>query len=450
MLKKSLILSLLIAAAISPVLPKAFAEIIAWRLPIVDRVFDHETFRVDRLALPITVSDPMKRNRIAYVSNTSTKCADPGICDKIDLSILMNGKIQTINGVDQQFLNPSFAVAQKGKFVYFTKSTDANKWIDVSFVDPNTGEIYPLTSIVRKANELSFVSLSTSGDRTYASLIQTDVKTKRVTSALLAKSNDGAYEERGIDSVLNAPFQQIADAYNDQVLVKFQFPSGNKQLWLINPKTQVMSAIPNTWTEPQGDILFAHFLSNGTVVYFQNYLMYTFNPFLKDAVPVMHTTLNWNMPTSQAVKIQGNQMEWIDDKNIAWKLQEDGKVIKNNVQKDPAFTMTDSIGVVSVGTDAQGNILLKNASNDVSIKLGYGTSPVLTDARHVIWKGTDGMIYQATLSVLLSMEKSESVGVSYANPNGFAVGTRVKAIGNPRVYMVGTDGNLHWIVSETV
>ena len=60
------------------------------------------------------------------------------------------------------------------------------------------------------------------------------------------------------------------------------------------------------------------------------------------------------------------------------------------------------------------------------------------------------MIYQATLSVLLSMEKSESIGVSYANPNGFASGTRVKAIGNPRVYMVGTDGNLHWIVSETV
>ncbi len=450
MLKKTLIFTLLVAAAISPFLPRAFANVNDWKMPIVDRLWNEPTFRVDRLALPNGVSEPMKRNGVAFISNTSSQCADLGICDKIDLSILMNGKLQSVNGVDQQFLNPSFAVAQKGKFVFFTKSMAPSKWVDVFAVDPNTGDVRAVTSLDRKSNELSFVSFSTSGDRFYASVIQSDPKTKQINSSLVAKSNDGAYEERNIDSKLNAPYQQVMDAYNDQVLVKFIFAGGNKQLWVINAKTQVMSAIPNTWTEPSGDILFPHFLSNGTVVYFQNYLMYTYNPFAKEAVPVSHATLNWNVSPEQVVKINGDEMTWSDDKNTVWKLDSEGNIKIMIEKQSTELTVTDSIGSVSVGTDAQGNVWFQNTSNNTSLKLGYGTHPVLTDAQHVIWKGTDGMIYQATLSAILAMEKTQTVGASYTNPAGYAPGTRVKAIGNPRVYTIGTDGNLHWIVSETV
>lgn len=449
MLKKTLIFTLLVAASISPFLPKVFADTKGWTSPIVDRHWDESTFYVDRLALQKGVSEPMKRNGVAYLSNISSQCADPGICNKIDLSILMNGKLQPINGVDQQFLNPSFAMAQKGKFVYFTKSTDATKWVDVSFIDPNTGDAHALTTLNRKPNELNFVSFSTSGDRLYASVIQSDPKTKQIQSSLIAKSNDGKYEERNIASSLTAPWQQVMDAYNDQMLVKFQFSGGNKQLWIINSRTQEMSAIPNTWTEPNGDILFPHFLSNGNIVFFQNFLMYTYSPFTKEA-PVLRTTLNWNVSPEQNVHIDGDRMTWTDDKNTVWSLDAEGSIQPNTKKQVEKFTVTDSIGTLSVGVDAQKTVWLKNTTNDTLIKLGYGTHPILSDDRHVIWKGTDGMIYQATLSVLLSMEKPQATVVSYLNPAGYAPGTRVKAIDSPRVYIMGTDNNLHWIVSETV
>jgi hypothetical protein len=475
MIKKVLILSLVIAAGISPFLPNVFADNASWKPLLADRVWDQSTFRVDRLTFTSGVSEPMKRNGIAFVSQPSTQCINIGLCDKIDLSLLKDGKSQTINGVDQQFLNPSFAMAQKEKFVYFTKSTDPNKWFDVSLVDSNTAEVHALTSLTRKANELSFVSFSTSGDRLYATLLQSDTKTNKVESSIIGKSFDGAYEERNIAFLLSAPWQQVMDGYNDQLLVKFQFSGGNKQLWLINPKTQVMSAIPNTWTEPQGDILFAHFLSNGKVVYFQNYRLYTFDP-ANDKAPQSYgnAMLSWNMEASSNVQIAGDHMAWTNADRVLYAVGPEG-VTELHVVKDgsvyleknamyfadakgtwkyefaskkttaTSFLVTDTREDVRVGVDTKGNVWFENQTNNSLTKLGYGSHPVLSDASHAIWKGTDGAIYQASLSTLLSMRKTNTVF-----DGGLVAGDRVKAIGETRVYLVGNDGQLHWITSETV
>jgi len=476
MLKKILIGSLVIAAGISPILPRVFADNASWKPLLADRVWDESTYRVDRLTFNSAVSDPMKRNGIAFVSNPSAQCTDLGTCDKIDVSILKEGKTQILNAVDQQFLNPSFAMAQKGKFLFFTKSANKNYWVDVWFVDPNTGEVHPFTSLTRKPNELSFVSFSTSGDRMYSSLLQSNTESKKVQSSIVAKSKDGTYEERNIAFMLNAPWQQVMDAYNDKLLVKFQFSGGNKQLWLINPASQVMSAIPNTWTDPHADILFPHFLSNGTVVFFQNYRLYTYNP-ANDAEPQTSegALLSWDRDVNQNVQIVGDRMVWTDVNHVLHAVGLEGAIaglpaVKDDsvhLEKDAVyfanakgswkydfvsdaltqtpFLVADVQNDVRVGTDAQGNIWYENTANQKQVKLGYGTRPVLTDDSHVIWKGKDGAIYQATLSVLLSFRSTDKVF-----EGGLIPGQRVKAVGDPRVYMVGNDGALHWIVSETV
>ncbi|MCX6715147.1 MAG: hypothetical protein NTX72_05020 [Candidatus Uhrbacteria bacterium] len=463
MLKKILILSLVLAAGICPFLPKVFADNASWKTLLADRVWDQTTFRVDRLTYPANVSNPMKRNGIAFVSTPSTQCADLGLCDKIDLSILKDGKSQTVNGVDQSFLNPSFAIAQKGKFVYFTKSTTKDNWFDVSFVDPNTGEIHPFTSLARKPNEVSFVSFSTSGDRLYTSLLQMNPTTKQVQSSIVAKSTDGKYEQRDIAFMLNAPWQQVEDAYNDQLLVKFQFSGGNKQLWVINAATQQMYAIPNTWIDPQADFFYPHFLTNGTIVFFQNYQMFTFNPATQTVAPVAHATLNWKLPIEDAVTVKGDTMAWVDDTNKIWYSLPDGTVkpalemigekvatalnqnpqLLNQISSDPFITM-DTLGTLRVGEGAKQQIWFKNGT-DKAFVIGTGSHPILTDATHVIWKGTDGALYQATFSSILSMHKTNTVF-----DGGFVPGQRVKAVGDARVYLIGNDGQLHWITSETV
>ncbi|OGL71274.1 hypothetical protein A3C09_03495 [Candidatus Uhrbacteria bacterium RIFCSPHIGHO2_02_FULL_47_44] len=475
MLKKILILSLVVMAGVSPFLPRVFADNASWKPLLAERVWNQTSFRNERLTFNANVSAPMKRNGIVFVSNLSAQCTNLGTCDKIDLSIIKDGKSQLIPAVDQQFLNPSFAMAQKGKFIFFTKSLSKDVWFDAFLVDPNTGNIHPFTSLARKHNELSFVSFSTSGDRLYTSLLQTNNTTKKVQSSLTGKSMDGSYEEREISFMLNAPWQQVMDAYNDRLLVKFQFSGGNKQLWMIEPASQKMAAIPNTWTEPQADILFAHFLTDGSVVFFQNYTLFTYRPGI-DKEPVSHgaAKLSWNTNPNATVQIAGDAMSWVDvnrhlyvhtssgvinlqmvkegsvhlEKDAVYFADEKGTwkyTFASKKYESTPFLVTDVRETLRTGLDTKGNVWFENTTNQNLVKLGYGTNPVLSDVSHVIWKGTDGALYQATLATILSMQKSNNVF-----EGGFTPGTRVKAIGDSRVYMFGNDGQLHWIVSETV
>lgn len=474
MLKKLLILSLVVAAGICPFLPRVFADNASWKTLLADRVWDQSTFRVDRLTFPSNVSEPQKRNGVAFVSTPSNQCANLGLCDKLDVSILMNGKSQTLVGIDQQFLNPTFAMGQKGKFVYFTRSSDKTKWVDVSFIDPNTGESHPFVSLDRKANEVSFETFSTSGDRMYASLLQADAQ-KNVKSSLVVKSTDGLFEQRDITSMLNAPWQQVMDAYNDRMLVKFQFSGGNKQLWLINSVTQTREAIPNTWTDPNADILFAHFLSDGTVVFFENYQLYTYHPG-KDTEPVIHSEakLSWTVSPNQNVQIAGDRMTWTDTNHRLYAVDTLGvtelPVVKDqtvHLEKDAVyfadadgtwkyafetkqktktlFLVMDVRDLSRVGIGADGNVWYQNTTQDTLLNIGFGSHPVMADASHVIWKGADGSIYEATLSGINTMIKSNHVF-----EGGFVPGQRIKAVGDARMYVIGNDGALHWIVSESV
>lgn len=164
---------------------------------------------------------------------------------------------------------------------------------------------------------------------------------------------------------------------------------------------------------------------------------------------------------------------------------------------DIAFSVTDSFGDDAVvGTDAAGKVKYLNLATGTSYSLGFGMAPTLSDASHVYWTGVDGNVYEATVSLpsaaslgTVSAVKSSSSntvyliadGKKYAMPSEktyftwfsswsnvttvsattlasyadagtatLAPGTKVKIANDVRVYVVGDDGKLHWITTQTV
>ncbi len=531
MLKKSLIITLVIAAGLSPFLPKAFADDAAWKPILADRAWDYQSYNIQRLTVNGNSSGPAKTAGVTFLTNPSSDCFDSVTCNHVDLTILAGGKQETVQNVDAKFLNPTFEVGQNGRFVYSTTSKDVTKWFTAFSYDPISKETQTLTTLDRKSNELSLLNFVTRPDRLFASVMQTDPKTNQTGTSLIAKNIGGdAYEGRNISAGLSAPAQLITDAQNDTLLVKFTFATGNKQLWLINARTQKVSAIPNTWTDPQADILYAHFLPDGTAVWFQNYILYTFNPSL-DTVPQSHgdAKLSWLVMPEKAIQVVSGRMAFIDSTNMLYTVDQNG-VTQIGAAKNGefhlgatsiyyqdttgyreysfdaktygtrSFHVTDNLNDAIVGTDANNNVWYQNSASGALLNIGTGTNPVLSDETHAYWKGLDGTIYQATFSTSLDVPKptvqafrsnsnptvylvsnnkiwrvanaqtyfswfdsfdkvtrvNDVTLAAYMNTNTFsgdapfAPGTRVKAIGDSRVYMMGSDGTLHWIVSETV
>ena len=97
------------------------------------------------------------------------------------------------------------------------------------------------------------------------------------------------------------------------------------------------------------------------------------------------------------------------------------------------FMPTDTFGDIVVGTDRSGNVIYLNLDNDESLTLGTGTSPSLSSAQYAYWRGNDARLYQATVYLPHSLD--------------LAVGTPVKVSSSPRVYMV-TDEGIAFIPNE--
>jgi len=160
------------------------------------------------------------------------------------------------------------------------------------------------------------------------------------------------------------------------------------------------------------------------------------------------------------------------------------------------FAITDTLNDLAVGEDASGNIWYLNTESGRKISLGFGSKAVISDDMHVYWLGVDGGVFEATLSLnalsgasdisavkvsgspivylildetIYSMpsekvyfswfenwEAVKTVSASYLNSfkNGgaatYAPGSLFKMSGDPKVYMVGSDGKFHWITTQLV
>ncbi|PJA46783.1 hypothetical protein CO172_03530 [Candidatus Uhrbacteria bacterium CG_4_9_14_3_um_filter_36_7] len=168
--------------------------------------------------------------------------------------------------------------------------------------------------------------------------------------------------------------------------------------------------------------------------------------------------------------------------------------------KEIPFMVTDKFSDRLVGINEQGRIYYLNLSSQKLIEMGYGEEPYLADENHLYWKGQDGFWYEGTI-LLSSKNQIASARIledrqtgqmnllinettwytlpdedprilkswfgleympadlvhasslqeySYGGLAPFAPGTRLKLVGDKKVYLVGSDGWLYWMTSESV
>ena len=523
-LKKILLFSLLVTVSVSPLITKVNATDGQWQPTVSSATWEYDLYRVERLSFGgKAVQGPFKQGDGVFVTQQAKSCVKASTCKQVDLTLLKNGSALPVSSL-------SSYGAQDNRFVYFIPSTDKNFWGTVYEYLPETGLIQTLASIERKANELNFEASAVDGSRIYTSILHKEEKTGAVKSKLSMFDYKSTLRFDDFTWNLNVPWQEVADVRNGVVLAKFQFDGGNKQLALVDTATRKVQEIPGTWTEPPGDLVNAHFLSDGSIQYFQNFRLYSFNPTV-DTKPKEHggATLNWFVDAKSAAKVVGDRMAYVSSDNTLYVSDTNGvanfgKALNGRFAlsadtisyqsmdgyisytfstknwKNLHYRVTDTFEDISVGIDGKGDIWYENATSGKTVNMGFGSEPMLTDREHAVWKGADGNVYEATFSSLLDLGTASVKAVKALNTNAvyiingsqmwkipdpttyftwfhswsevttvspqtlkaymdkstfmgdalFAPGTRVKSMADTRVYVIGTDRQLHWIISETV
>jgi hypothetical protein len=448
MLKKLLIISIAAMIGVSPLLPRVFADSADWNTVVAQAAWDYDYYRVERLKLDDTTG-PLEYNDVVYFTQTAQSCDYSETCDLVDLTILKDGESLEIASVSDSVTGDFWSIAQDGRFVYFVPSDTDDTWGVVYEYDAVTGSVIELTTIERNDNALAFMTLAIDGDRVYFSTLQSNEDTGDIESALSVYDMTTEYERDDFTYNLTAPLQEIVDVQDGLVLVKFQFDAGFQQLWLIDQTARSMSAIPETWTESPGEILGAHFTTDGVVQYFRNYRLFTFDS-TTDSEPVDAggAYLSWLLDPSDAIQFSGEVMAYVDDENGLYvsdstgvhkfgvalegnfTLENDAIYFQNSdgdyvsysfstgVWETRNYYVTDSSEDVLVGVDADGNVWYENLTNGYLMNVGYGNAPNLSDREHAYWQGADGNIYEVTFSALLDLERTEVEAFSSYTSHG--------------------------------
>jgi hypothetical protein len=454
MMKKILILAVAVVIGVSPLLPRVFADSGTWTHTIASAAWDYDFYRVERLAQD-TVSGPYDFNDAVFVMDGS------------DMTIFQNGEALGIVGVDQGVISAFWHTAQDGRFIYLVPSDDGEIWGTVYEFDSTTGTSLKLTDIAVSEDDLDFMTFATDGDRVYFGTIHSDEETGEIESELSVYDYGSGYERDDFTYQLTANWQEIVDVQDGLALVKFQFSGGFEQLWLIDQTARSMEAVPDTWTEDPGEIVGAHFVSDGSIRFFRNYRLFHYNP-QTDTAPTDAggAYLSWFDEVADAVQIVGDRMAYIDDEdglyvsdvggvskfgvatNGLFNLDEDAIYFQNldgdyrgyhfstGEWETTSFLVTDSYEDIRVGIDADDNVWYENLTTGYVLNVGYGFKPVvLSDREHAYWQGVDGNLYEVTFSPLLDLERANVEAFSAYTSNG--------------IYLV-EDGNMWLIPDETV
>ncbi len=528
MLKKTLIFTALIAFAISPFLPTVQANVGAWKDNVVEATWDYDLYRVERLSTVSTMEGPFELGGAVYFTEPAKSCKG-AICDKVDITIYKDGRSFLIVDANDNISDKAWRTAQDDRFVFRTPSADAKNWFVVSEYNAETKTITKLLEPIKTPDEVSFMTLATDGTRVYTSMLQTDPKTSAIESKLSVHDYASDYNRKDFAFTLLAPWQEILDVYEDNVLAKFHFNDGSQQLVVINERARTVTEVPQSWGEAHETILAAHFLANGNIQFFKNYRMFTYAIGDKNAVEPGGAVLNWSVNLDNAYQVANHRMAWINEDDDLYVsdvggVMNFGKVVnkefaltKNAVYfhglngyvgfnfdtrswAKHAFLVTNQKDDVLIGVDDKNNIWYENTSTGRVLNVGFGTSPFLTDRNQALFRGMDAEIYQVSFGAILDLAPKQIqaykafneptiylvsnnkiwsvptpsvflswfdsynkvTGVSsatlsaykqlYVNAGNanYAPGTKIKSTANARVYVVGTDGALHWVTSETV
>ncbi len=463
MLKKSLILAVAVAILVSPLLPRVFADSGAWSNTVASAAWDYDFYHVERLSLD-EVSGPYDLNDAVFVTKTSDSCEYEESCEMVDMTIFQDGEAFEIEGVDERVASAFWHTAQDGRFIYLLPSDDGEIWGTVFEYDSTTGTSTMLTDIQQDSDDLDFMTFATDDDRIYFGTIHTDEETGQIESEISVYDYGSGYDRDDFTYTLTAPWQEIVDVQDGLALVKFQFSGGFEQLWLVDQTARSMEAVPDTWTEDPGEIVGAHFVSDGSLRFFRNFRLYSYNP-QTDTTPTDAggAYLSWFDEVGDAVQIVDDRMAYIDDEDGLYVSDVDG-VSKFGVATDGLFNLdedaiyfqnqtgeyvgyhfstrawetlsflvTDTYEDIRVGIDADDNVWYQNLTTGHLLNVGFGNEPVvLSDREHAYWMGADGNIYEVTFSPLLDLARSDVEAFSSYTSDG--------------IYLVADDGI--WLIPD--
>ncbi len=99
------------------------------------------------------------------------------------------------------------------------------------------------------------------------------------------------------------------------------------------------------------------------------------------------------------------------------------------------FTPTDTYGDIVVGVNTDKEVVYLNLETGEELKLGSGYSAFLSGTQYAYWKGTDGRLYQATIFLPTSIDTT--------------VDEAIKITGSPRVY-VHSGNEISFVPNEKI
>ncbi len=468
MQKKTLLLAFVGAALVaSPMFSLVRAGTGAWERLQASAASPDDGYRLEGLASFKSGSiGPFSLGEVSLIAEPSDMCGVISTCDRYDATLLNGGMKSELENIPASALDP-IRFAKNGNRMVYVNPLETTNHFAVVEQDFTTGEAKTLAKDVF-LNGASNVDVLIDGEDIYLDAHLTYDAGKSSHQSAVYFWDPAASEAKIIGQHYELREEELLDAQNDIALVKLTFADGYKELWFhdtrnLDFKGMQRTAIPKTWTEPNGDIVGAHFLADGSIEYFQYFVRYTYNP-KTDAEPVRHESeqLSWFRPLADAIQLSGNRLAWVNAEDTLF-VSENGVVTKLGTAVGGTFLLTDTklfyattkgsnlytfsskattsynIPVTDftetaiTGRDTSGTVWYQDFATGAVVRLGYGTDSVFSDARHIYWRGVDGNIYEATITDIAA-----------------AGGTRaVKAAGSPIVYLL--EGNMRrTIPSEAV
>ncbi|MBI2550906.1 hypothetical protein HYV73_00995 [Candidatus Uhrbacteria bacterium] len=435
---------LVVGLVFLPSLNNLTADPGGWKPLQAERVWRHDGFKVQRLALSSRAQGPFSLGDNAYVLEEPNGCVG-STCDIVDVTLLKGESEADIEDVSREAFDQKDFAENEGRMLFMRPRAETDRY-DVVEVDMSTGAEKTILSPVSFAVSMGVDVLSHGND--YVFNMEAAKKNGAIRQAAVLAYNHAEGEAQSFFDHWTLEREELNDIDGTKAAVKTIFAGGEKEIWLMDSAIVdgyrgSMKVVPGTWTEKKEDIVGLHFLSGGRIEFFRNFTRHTYKPGDEKPLVFDQEQVSWFRPIQEAYQINGTRMAWVNEKDELF-LSDDGKVKKLGVAKGGVFTLLDdklfwdtvsgssilnfnngaSVSLkykirdaqdgVAVGVNDNGEILFHNYDAGKTMVIGFGTNPVLSDRSHAFWRGLDGRIYTATIAALKDMSTAPVAAVRAA------------------------------------
>lgn len=422
-----------------------------WAPSQAEAAWTYNGYQVQRLALSKNTIGPM-------AFGDSVLVAEPTSNGFGTVTVLKDGLSKEIPNVPLRAVDYDRFVKNGNRFLFAVPTYDSNDGWTVREINLASGD---LTTVIPSVFLSGASNVDVMVDNTGTYFFNHDIRYNgdvlNYVPRLVSVWNPAEH-------VAEAPFNRYASTPKHEVLMDVQDKvalvqvvqaNGEKDLWLygteiVNHTKGFMKPVEGSWTTG-GDIQYARFVAGGTVEYFQYFVRRTFT--LGETQSVKKgETISWFRPITASARLEGETLAWLSPEDVVYVSGptavatsygtapggvfaiENGNVFRNGSQVSLAtaavtalpLRVTDASGKVFAGVDESGSVLVRTA--DATLRVGFGTNPVLTSDRHAYWRGKDNRIYAATVTRMTPAARA------------------LRVAGNPTVSLV--IGSNRWTISN--